>query len=115
MNKIIVMTDSTCDLSNELIKQHDIKVFPLHVTFPNESNDYLDGVNIFLKKFTKDAKNMDTLLKLAQLILVNLLIILKNLLMMDTILSIQVLDQASLLLSIMHWWQVKNMKREELK
>ena len=53
MNKIIVMTDSTCDLSNELIKQHDIKVFPLHVTFPNESNDYLDGINIFPEEVYK--------------------------------------------------------------
>lgn len=47
MNKIIVMTDSTCDLGEELIKKHDIKVVPLHVSIPGDERDYLDGVNLF--------------------------------------------------------------------
>ncbi len=53
MNKIIVMCDSTCDLSEELINKYDIKVVPLHVSFPNDSKDYLDGVNIFAEEIYK--------------------------------------------------------------
>lgn len=46
MNKVIICTDSTCDLSDDLIKQYDIKVIPLHITFNNESfNDRVD-INI---------------------------------------------------------------------
>ncbi len=37
MNKVVIITDSTCDLSKELIKQHDIKVLPLHVVFNDVS------------------------------------------------------------------------------
>ena len=29
MNKVIILTDSTCDLSQEIIKEYDIKVVPL--------------------------------------------------------------------------------------
>ncbi len=47
MRKIIVMSDSTCDLGEELIKKNDIKIVPLHVSFPGEDRDYLDGVNLF--------------------------------------------------------------------
>ncbi len=46
MNKVIILTDSTCDLSEEIIKSRDIKSIPLHVTFPSENIDYLDGVNL---------------------------------------------------------------------
>ncbi len=44
MNKVIICTDSTCDLSEELIKKHDIKIIPLHITFGEESYD--DMINI---------------------------------------------------------------------
>jgi len=44
MEKIKLITDSTCDLSPELIRQHDIEVVPLFVNFGEES--YLDGVNL---------------------------------------------------------------------
>lgn len=47
MNKIIVIADSTCDLSKELIDKYEIKIVPLHVTFPSKNLDFLDGVNIF--------------------------------------------------------------------
>lgn len=33
MNKVIIITDSTCDLPEELIIKNNIKVLPLHVTF----------------------------------------------------------------------------------
>ncbi len=50
MNKIVIMTDSTCDLDEEFIKENDIKVLPLHVSVEGDTNDYLDGVNITSEK-----------------------------------------------------------------
>jgi DegV family protein with EDD domain len=44
MKKIKLVTDSTCDLSPDLIKQYDIEVIPLYVNFKDKS--YLDGVDI---------------------------------------------------------------------
>ena len=37
MNKIIITSDSTCDLSEELIQKHDIKIIPLYVNFGSSS------------------------------------------------------------------------------
>ena len=37
MKEIIIFTDSTCDLSKDLIEKYKIKVLPLHVTFDNLS------------------------------------------------------------------------------
>ena len=37
MNKIKLISDSTCDLSDELLKQHDIDIVPLLVNFNVES------------------------------------------------------------------------------
>ncbi len=39
-----IISDSTCDLSKELIEQYDITILPLHVLLGNE--EYEDGVNI---------------------------------------------------------------------
>lgn len=47
MNKVIILSDSTCDLSAELINKYDIKIIPLHVVFPN-GDVYEDGVNMDL-------------------------------------------------------------------
>lgn len=44
MNKITIMTDSTCDLSEELIKEKGIAIVPLYVTFGDEV--YKDKVEI---------------------------------------------------------------------
>ncbi len=41
---IAVLTDSTSDLSPELLKKYDITVFPLHINLGNE--DHLDGVDV---------------------------------------------------------------------
>lgn len=46
MNKVIVIADSTADLSPELVEKYKVRVVPLHVTFPKEGVDYLDGVTI---------------------------------------------------------------------
>ena len=45
MKKVIISTDSTCDLPQDLIDKHNIKIQPLHVNLDN--NDYLDSVDIF--------------------------------------------------------------------
>jgi len=42
--KVIVTTDSSCDLSPEQIKKYNIKVIPIYVNLNDE--EYKDGVNI---------------------------------------------------------------------
>lgn len=44
MSNIVISTDSTADLSPELIAKHKISIAPLHVILGED--DYLDGVNI---------------------------------------------------------------------
>ena len=39
-----ILSDSTCDLSEELLKRYDIGIIPLHVHLGDD--EYLDGVNI---------------------------------------------------------------------
>jgi len=46
MNKIQIIVDSTVDLSNDLIKENNIVVVPLHVAFKGDPHDYHDGVDI---------------------------------------------------------------------
>ena len=43
-NKIVISSDSTCDLSPELIEKYDIKILPLGITLGTEV--YKDGVDI---------------------------------------------------------------------
>ena len=45
--KIKITADSTCDLTEEQIKQFDVEIIPLHIVYNTES--YEDGVNIFPK------------------------------------------------------------------
>jgi DegV family protein with EDD domain len=44
MIKIKITSDSTCDLSEELVKSNDISIFPLSVILGEKS--YLDGIDI---------------------------------------------------------------------
>ncbi len=44
MNNIRIVTDSTCDLSPDLLNKHNIAVVPLYVVFKDES--FKDGVDI---------------------------------------------------------------------
>lgn len=44
MNKIKIFADSTCDLSPELIKDNNISIIPLNVTFGDDT--YKDGIDI---------------------------------------------------------------------
>jgi len=42
--KVLIASDSTCDLSPELIEKYGIKILPLGVTLGDKS--YTDGVDI---------------------------------------------------------------------
>lgn len=46
-----VLSDSTCDLSQELIKKYDIGIIPLYVRLGDA--EYLDGVNIYPEQLYK--------------------------------------------------------------
>lgn len=60
---IRIITDSTCDLSKELIEKYDIRVIPLHVSFPGDDKEYLDGVNISSEQVYKLAEKLHVLPK----------------------------------------------------
>ena len=53
---IKVVTDSTCDLPQELIEQHDITVVPVNIQFGNET--YRDGVDIDRDTFYRKIEEM---------------------------------------------------------
>lgn len=57
MNPVKIITDSTADLSQELISEFDLSVLPLYVNFGEES--YRDGVDINTEKLYElvEAKN----------------------------------------------------------
>ena len=55
MEKIKIITDSTCDLNSEVIDKYNIEVLPLLVNIENET--YLDGVDITLHEYFKKMKN----------------------------------------------------------
>lgn len=42
--KVAIVTDSTCDLDNEIAQEYDIKVLPLKVIYPQK--EYLDRIEI---------------------------------------------------------------------
>lgn len=44
MRKVAIISDSTCDLSRELLDRYNIKTFPLHIHLGEEQ--YSDGVDI---------------------------------------------------------------------
>ena len=56
MNKIKIIIDSTCDLTPEYIKEHDIEVVPLLVT--HNGNEYKDGAHLHFE-IAVDGKNVD--------------------------------------------------------
>ena len=56
---IKIVSDSTCDLSKELVKKYDIQIVPLHILLGEK--EYLDGVEIFPDEIYAWAdKNEDT-------------------------------------------------------
>ena len=56
MKEIVIISDSTCDLSKEQIKENNIIILPLHVSFPNETKDYHDGVDITAEEVYEKAE-----------------------------------------------------------
>ncbi len=56
-----IITDSTCDLSPELIKEFDIEVFPLLVTFGEDT--YQDGIDIDAKRIYEEVAKRGVLPK----------------------------------------------------
>ncbi len=46
---IKIVTDSTCDLPPEIVRQHDIRVIPMAITI--EGRSYRDGVDISRREF----------------------------------------------------------------
>lgn len=44
MGKIVIYSDSTCDLNKELIEKNDIQIMPLYVNFDEQM--YKDGIDI---------------------------------------------------------------------
>lgn len=63
MSNIIVLTDSTCDLSKEILDSRNIMVMPFRV-FINEET-YLDGVDIDSEKFFEKVEEKNVLPKTA--------------------------------------------------
>lgn len=57
MEKIKIITDSTCDLGEDVIKEYDLEVIPLIVNFGEQS--YLDGVEINIREFLKRISESD--------------------------------------------------------
>lgn len=64
MTKVKIVTDSTGDLSHDMIEKYDIKVVPLTIVIDNES--YLDRVDIEPEEFIKKMKGADELPKSSQ-------------------------------------------------
>ncbi len=52
---IKIVTDSTCDLPEEVIAEHDITIVPLYINMDGES--YLDGVEISRQEFYERLPN----------------------------------------------------------
>lgn len=63
MNPIKILSDSTCDLSRELLEQHQIGVIPLYVNFGEES--YLDGVTLQVPEMYEKVREKGILPKTA--------------------------------------------------
>lgn len=61
MNNIKIITDSSCDLPEYIIKRYNIAVIPLNVLFDEDS--YLDGVDITKQEFYEKMRNSTNLPK----------------------------------------------------
>ena len=63
MSKVVILTDSTCDLSEKLIKENNIVTIPLYVSFDEEI--YRDGIDINSSKLYELVKEKKKLPKTA--------------------------------------------------
>ena len=67
MNKVVIIVDSTCDLSKELVEKNDVQIVPLTVNFPDET--YYDGVDITTPQLCKMVSEKGILPKTAAITL----------------------------------------------
>lgn len=65
MNKIKIITDSTCDLPKSVLEEIDVVCLPLHVTVNNKT--YLDGVDIDINTFFNEMDKSSELPKTSQI------------------------------------------------
>ncbi len=63
MGKVRIIADSTCDLSQELIKKYEITIIPLNIVLDSES--YMDGLEITPDEIYKWADQWNTTPKTA--------------------------------------------------
>jgi len=61
MNNIKLFSDSTCDLSIDILDKYDISIIPLYVVFNEKS--FKDGVNITTKELYNKVDELNTLPK----------------------------------------------------
>lgn len=61
--KVIIASDSTCDLSKELKEKYNIVTVPLHITYGDENYD--DGINIQLEELYDRVEKTNELPKTA--------------------------------------------------
>ena len=59
MSRVGVVTDSTCCLPEELVREYDIRIAPLILNINNRA--YRDGVDITPAEFWRLFKGLDTL------------------------------------------------------
>ncbi|WP_346935127.1 DegV family protein [Clostridium sp.] len=65
MKKVKIITDSTCDLPQDLVKSLGVHVIPLQVTINN--NTYLDGVDMDVETFFQEMEKTEELPKTSQI------------------------------------------------
>ena len=63
MSKLIITSDSTCDLSKELLEQYDIKIVPLYINV--DGKEFKDGVDITTSEMYKLVEEKNTIPKTA--------------------------------------------------
>ena len=63
MNKLIITSDSTCDLSKDILEQYDIKIVPLYINV--DGQEFKDGVDITTSEMYKLVEEKNTIPKTA--------------------------------------------------
>lgn len=76
MEKIKIITDSTCDLPTEVIEQYNIEVIPVLINFGEES--YLDGIEITRSQVFERIEKGDVFPTTAQITPIRFVEVFKN-------------------------------------
>lgn len=64
---IKILTDSTCDLSEEIREKYNIEMYPLSIFFDGDDTEYFDKVTISNDDFFKRLEKCDVLPKTSQI------------------------------------------------